>query len=688
MHTLPRNWIPLHHNNIARPQSQNITGHRLELVVRNFDERPSALGQILDELDRHEREVDHGQAVIHGTDERHQVETLPRPVIVSQVIRHHRHPERLQDLLELPDSFPVGAIAAANGERPLIDPERISALDRSRRLNLSQNGHADLHIRPGMEGNFVDPLGLARPEQDRPFIRHQRRVVAEDGIHVSWLVSGSENDFCPTGDEELDERRMFLNRTLMVDRVEVRQIAPFRVTAGWRRLPHHHPAQRLPKGMTSVSCFDRQLVYRHSVFSSTFAGIGHNPGNDTQPGGTREPMPTVVFDPYSGASGDMVLGAMVDLGLPIDALTEHLRMVLPSGWNLSTETVERNSVHGTRVRIPLDDGQPPRDWRAVRTLIEGSRLPETMKARALAIFERVARAEAKVHQTPIDQVHFHEVGAVDSIVDICGAAIAFDLLGIDRAFTLPVRTGQGFVATSHGLLPVPAPATLEIIAASGLTVSAPGKVDADVRAELLTPTGAAILGTLATPIDGAFVPQRVGYGFGTYELPWPNALRVVFCMSDPVPPPAGEVLLETNIDDMNPQGYELLMERLYVAGALEVWMTPVLMKKSRPAVVLSLLAPSNLRQPLEEIILRNSTSLGVRTIAVDRTKADRSFEQVSTRFGDVMLKLKLLDGRVIAAVPEYEDCLALARGSDAPFSEVWNEAHRMGERFVGRQSSD
>jgi uncharacterized protein (TIGR00299 family) protein len=402
-----------------------------------------------------------------------------------------------------------------------------------------------------------------------------------------------------------------------------------------------------------------------------------------------EPLPSLLFDPYSGASGDMVLGALVDLGLSLDALREHLLLVLPEGWRIAAETVEQNSVHGTRVSVSLEPDQPQRDWAEIRSMIQASPLPDAMKARALSIFELVAQAEAHVHRTPIDRVHFHEVGAVDSIVDICGAAIGFELLSIDRAHTLPLRTGQGFVNTSHGLLPVPAPATAEIIARTHLPTTTPGSADAEVRAELLTPTGAAIIGATATSVAQPFISAKVGYGFGTMKLPWPNALRVYLSEHEEMipEPDGGELLLETNIDDMNPQAFELLTERLYSAGALEVWLTPVQMKKSRPATVVSLLAPVSLREQLSQVILQNSTSLGVRAIPVDRTKADRAFETVITRFGDVTLKLKIVDGRVLNVMPEYDDCAALARATGAPFSEVWNEAYRIGERYIGSRIS-
>ncbi len=237
---------------------------------------------------------------------------------------------------------------------------------------------------------------------------------------------------------------------------------------------------------------------------------------------------TLVFDPYSGASGDMVLGALVDLGVSVAELEVHVRAVLPTGWRLAVERVAQNSVHGIQVRVEVEPNQPQRDWGAIRALIDASSLPQSMKSRAIAIFQLVADAEARVHNTPLDHVHFHEVGAVDSIVDIVGAAVGFELLGIERAWSNPVRTGHGFVLTSHGLLPVPAPATAEIVASCRLAVLSQNP-SLDVAHELLTPTGAAILGALGTEAPGTFRPTRVGMGFGTWRLPWPNALRVYLC---------------------------------------------------------------------------------------------------------------------------------------------------------------
>lgn len=393
-------------------------------------------------------------------------------------------------------------------------------------------------------------------------------------------------------------------------------------------------------------------------------------------------MPRLVFDPYSGASGDMVLGALVDIGLSVRELEDHLRRILPSGWHLQVESREVNAVRGTHVRVLADDDQPARDWADIRSLIASATIPDSIKDRALAIFTLIAEAESTVHGVPVDRVHFHEVGGVDSIIDICGAAIGFELLGISSCCTLPIRLGQGFVATSHGLLPVPAPATAEILARAKLPVLATGPLDAGVEAELLTPTGAAVLGAVATPCSEHYSPVRIGYGFGSKSLPWPNALRVMV-IADDSSRDEPEMLLETTIDDMNPQAYELLIERLYAAGAAEVWLTPVSMKKQRPGVVVSAIARTGARDALSSIIFEHSTSFGVRSIDIHRSKAQRSFQTVTTRFGDVTVKLKVLDGRVTSIAPEYDDCAALSRASGAPFALVWDEAHRIGERFIG-----
>ncbi len=383
----------------------------------------------------------------------------------------------------------------------------------------------------------------------------------------------------------------------------------------------------------------------------------------------------------------MVLGALIDTGLPLAALRDGLKALDLTGYELLNEQVEQHSIRGTRVTVRLEDAtaQPARSWSDIRSLIETSRLNEHPKQTALSIFSALATAEADVHGTSPEDVHFHEVGAVDSIVDIVGAAIGFDLLGIERLFSGPISLGHGFVNTRHGRLPVPAPATAEVLASG----AAPTRV-LDVEAELLTPTGAAILTTLAEFRRPVMRTAAVGYGFGRRELPWPNALRIWLGELDEEDTvdqwsTATELLLETNIDDMNPEFYEPLIERLFEAGALDVFLTAITMKRGRPATKLSIICAANLRDELDAILIERSSTLGVRAISIDRTKAGRRIEKVVTRWGDVRVKLKIWQGRVLDAAPEYADCLAITRESGMPIRHVYGEVSRIAEAFIGRR---
>jgi uncharacterized protein (TIGR00299 family) protein len=388
----------------------------------------------------------------------------------------------------------------------------------------------------------------------------------------------------------------------------------------------------------------------------------------------------------------MVLGALVDAGLPLQVLQEELGKIPISGYRVEAEQVERNAVRGTSLRVSVDMPQPSRDWRSIRTLIDSSTLADQARLKSLAIFEALALAESAAHGLPVEDVHFHEVGAVDSIVDICGVAIGLAALGIDQLYSGPVRVGAGFVSTQHGILPVPAPATAQLLASAGAPMLGMPPEYLDVHAELLTPTGAAILTTLALFEQPPFKLDQVAYGFGSRELPWPNALRLWLGESIESEPhselPREDLMvIETNIDDMSPQAYELLSERLFHVGALDVWLTPVQMKKGRPAIVVTALATMDGREAIERVLFDNSTTLGVRSYTVSRSAMARQFIIVTTRFGDVRLKLRILDGRVVDATPEYDDCANLARRHERPFMEVWEEARRMGDRFGGLEAN-
>jgi len=395
---------------------------------------------------------------------------------------------------------------------------------------------------------------------------------------------------------------------------------------------------------------------------------------------------TAIFDPLSGASGDMILGALVDSGMPLSTIQIAIAQLGIEDARISAEPASSGAVRGIRVRVETIGAQPSRNWQAIRGLLEASALNAIVRDAALSVFQILAEAEAEAHGEPVESVHFHEAGAVDAIVDVVGACAGLAHLGVERIVSRPVAVGSGWVQSAHGLLPVPAPATAILLerARAPIRANPPGPTE---PGELLTPTGAAILGALAEWRVPSFVPERVGYGFGSRQLPWPNALRLWIGETAAAGDDSSEseLLLETNIDDMNPQFFEPLSDRLFAAGALDVWLSPATMKKGRPATVLSAIVPASRRDDVERALFLNSTTLGVRATAIDRTKAPRRFVPVATRWGEVQLKLRGWDGRVIGAMPEYDDCLRLSRESGASMHEVWGEANRLGEVFIGRR---
>ncbi len=399
-------------------------------------------------------------------------------------------------------------------------------------------------------------------------------------------------------------------------------------------------------------------------------------------------MRVAYFDPFSGASGDMILGALIDAGVSVDALRAALAGLDLRGYHLHAERIERQGITGTEVKVALDPAvrHASRNWRDIRALIERSELAEPVRRRAIAVFAALAGAEARVHGSSPDEVHFHEVGAVDSIVDIVSASAGLELLGVDAVYSGPLSLGHGFVETQHGTLPVPAPATAALIANAG----APTR-QLDVESEILTPTGAALITRLARFERPAMRMTAVGYGFGQRQLPWPNALRLwvgELIEDQPAEPLGGgpsDLLIETNIDDMNPEFYEPLFERLFDAGALDVYLTPIIMKRGRPATKVSVICEPPLRREIEHVLMQHSTTLGLRTMPLDRTKAGRCVEEVVTRWGDVRVKLKIWRGRVLEAVPEYSDCLAIHRETGIPIRLIYGEVVRIAEAYVGRK---
>jgi hypothetical protein len=310
-------------------------------------------------------------------------------------------------------------------------------------------------------------------------------------------------------------------------------------------------------------------------------------------------------------------------------------------------------------------------------MIEDSCLDDAVKRSALLVFQVLAEAEGQVHGISPQKVHFHEVGALDSIVDVVGAAVGLHTLGIERLYASPLPYGSGQVKTDHGPLPLPAPATLEILARAHAAL-----VPSPAQAELVTPTGAAILAALATFQRPDITLERIGIGAGRKELAWPNVVRL-WLGSSPVGAEQPLVLLETNIDDMNPQFMGGVMARLFDAGARDVFFTPIYMKKNRPATMVSVLARRSEEAALARILLEHTTTLGMRVQPIYRFEAEREFRQVETAFGSIAVKIKILDGRRMQAQPEYEDCLAAAEKNAVPVGDVYAAAFAAGRELLG-----
>ncbi len=387
-------------------------------------------------------------------------------------------------------------------------------------------------------------------------------------------------------------------------------------------------------------------------------------------------MKILYYDCFAGISGDMNLAALVDLGVDSGYLAGELDKLCLKGYELRVSRGERRGIAGTKVDVILAGGNGHHDHHEHRNLddiellIKKSTLPDRVKKTGLAIFGKLAEAEAAVHGTDVRSVHFHEVGAVDAIVDIVGAAVCLDALGIDEVISSPVELGGGFVTCAHGILPVPAPATTEILK------GVPVKTGA-APFEMTTPTGAAILVSIAKDFRETvdFTLLKAGYGVGNRDTEIPNLLRVMLGETDGTAPgrrKIGEtVLVECNIDDMSPEFYEYIMDTLFDAGALDVYLTPVIMKKSRPAVVLSVICSADMLAAVEEIILAETTTIGLRKVVLQRTTLKRDISRHETPFGEVRVKHTYLGKDRVKSKPEYEDCRRIAREKGIPLHEIY-----------------
>jgi pyridinium-3,5-bisthiocarboxylic acid mononucleotide nickel chelatase len=376
------------------------------------------------------------------------------------------------------------------------------------------------------------------------------------------------------------------------------------------------------------------------------------------------------LDCFSGVSGNMLLGALLDCGLDPDVFRGKLRGLAVGGYRLDIEETRKSGLRGLHVAVHVDSDQPHRHLAEIDKLIDASDFPVRVKETGRRVFRRLAEAEAKVHGEPVERVHFHEVGAVDALVDILGSALCLEMLGVEKIFCSPLPQGKGMVDTAHGLLPIPAPATAELL--RGVPV-----YGRDVDAELVTPTGAALVATLAEGFGTlpAMRLARIGCGAGARDLPWANLLRVVVGETETGESAFDRVLeVQANIDDMNPEWYDYVEEKLLAAGVLDVFLTLIQMKRGRPALQLGLLVEeSNLEEALG-ILFTETTTIGVRMHSVERRKLDRESIGVSTEYGKVMVKIARREGKIVNLAPEYRDCLRIAKEQGIPLKEVYASA--------------
>jgi uncharacterized protein (TIGR00299 family) protein len=384
-------------------------------------------------------------------------------------------------------------------------------------------------------------------------------------------------------------------------------------------------------------------------------------------------MRTLYFDCFAGVSGNMILGGLAALGVDRAQMIKQIKSVAPVGFEIEFTNVMRSGLASIHADVRVPDESNHRHLRDIERIIDESAVSDAVKSRSKAIFLRLAEAEGRVHGVGPEKVHFHEVGAMDAIIDIVGACIGFEILEIERFACSKIHVGSGFVEIAQGKFPVPPPAVTELL--NGVPF-----YSTEIQGELATPTGVAIVTTLCTEFgSGAdLTVDRIGYGAGTREYEnFPNALRMIIgdAVASEKPGVTDQlVLLETNIDDLSPQVLGFVMERAFELGALDCWFTPIQMKKNRPAVMLSVLCEHERRTELAGMIYQETTTLGIRVRAVERECLEREFVSVNTKFGPIDVKIGKLDGRIVNAMPEYEQVRRIALDKGVAFRTVRDAA--------------
>ena len=395
-------------------------------------------------------------------------------------------------------------------------------------------------------------------------------------------------------------------------------------------------------------------------------------------------MTSAYFQCIGGASGDMILGALLDAGLALDDLQDALAKLGVDGYELEARKARRGGLDGTHLVVNLDErGSKTHTIRDFVDIVEASGLSDSVVQRSRAIFQRLAEAEAAVHGTTSEQTHLHELGTLDTLVDVVGGVAGLEILGVERIYCSAFPSGSGVIRSQHGLLPVPSPATAALFAMANAPVAAPPG-NAHNTGEMVTPTGAAILTTLADFTHPQIGVKRIGYGLGTRDsTQYPNALALWLGNEKPAAYSVGVKLIETNIDDMNGELLGYVQERLLAIGARDVWFTPIQMKKNRPAVTLSVIASADMEADAVELIMRETSTLGVRVRPLERIEAGREVMRIDTSLGSAAVKLKRLNDAVVSVAPEYEDARRIALERRLPLQRVYAAIQREAdERFL------
>lgn len=390
-------------------------------------------------------------------------------------------------------------------------------------------------------------------------------------------------------------------------------------------------------------------------------------------------MKIAYFDCIAGASGDMILGALLDAGVSLEQLVRDLAGLRLEGFELQSSQVQRGGLRAVKVDVLVSDPLAERRLEQILSIIQGSALPEHIVHKAVEIFSRLGAVEASIHGAEPQQVHLHELGGLDTIVDVVGTLLGLDYLDIQEIYCSAIPLGRGMTRSQHGALPLPSPATLALL--DGAPV-----VGREIDKELVTPTGAVLLTSLAKSFGAipAMRLERTGYGAGSRELEIPNVLRLL--VGDKVAPAQGQVetlvMLETNIDDWNPEFYDYLLERLFVQGAVDVALLPLQMKKNRPAVQVQVLCPPAEADQLADVLFTETSTLGIRRQYLERTALEREIIQVDTPYGAIRVKVAKLAGERFKMAPEYEDCRRAASRHNQPLREVYRLAAQLAqERF-------